>query len=89
MSNDFKVHIKKLNLVLKLDQLYLFDPSIFFQINFSIKIHLCYFLVSDLRDKRERSPDSNVGEIRMLLAPISVIKMVDFYVKWFRLIMKV
>jgi hypothetical protein len=34
-------------------------------------------------------PDSNVRERKILLAPISVTEMVDLYVKWFRLMMKV
>ena len=77
MSNDFKVHIKKLNLVLKLYQLYLLDPLIFFQINLCIKIHFCYFLVHDFRDERERLPDSNVRERKILFALISATKIID------------
>ena len=89
MSNDFKVYTKKLKLVPKVYQLYLLDLSIFFQINFDIKVHFYYFLVHNLKDEKERLPDSNVRERKILLAPISVTEMVDFYVKWFRLIMKV
>ena len=89
MSNDFKVYTKKLKLVPKVYQLYLLDLSIFFQINFDIKVHFYYFLVHNLKDKKERLPDSNVREREILLAPISVTEMVDLYVKWFRLMMKV
>jgi hypothetical protein len=89
MSNDFKVYTKKLKLVPKVYQLYLLDLSIFFQINFDIKVHFYYFLVHNLKDEKERLPDSNVREREILLAPISVTEMVDLYVKWFRLMMKV
>jgi hypothetical protein len=89
MSNDFKVYTKKLKLVPKVYQLYLLDLSIFFQINFDIKVHFYYFLVHNLKDEKERLPDSNVRERKILLAPISVTEMVDLYVKWFRLMMKV
>jgi hypothetical protein len=89
MSNDFKVYTKKLKLVPKVYQLYLLDLSIFFQINFDIKVHFYYFLVHNLKDEKERLPDSNVRERKILLAPISVTEMVDLYVKWFHLMMKV
>jgi hypothetical protein len=89
MSNDFKVYTKKLKLVPKVYQLYLLDLSIFFQINFDIKVHFYYFLVHNLKDEKERLPDSNVRERKILLAPISVTEMVDLYVKWFRLMIKV
>jgi len=50
--------IKKFNLVLTLYKLYIFNPLMFFQFNFSIKVQfLFYFLVSDLRNEREKSLD--------------------------------
>jgi hypothetical protein len=44
---------KKFNLVLKLYKLYIFSPSMFFQFNLGTKVYFCYFLVPDLREKRE------------------------------------
>ena len=31
--------------------LYIFDPSIFFQFNVGVKFYFCYFLILDFRDE--------------------------------------
>jgi hypothetical protein len=70
MDNDFKVHAKKFNLIIKFYKLYIFGLLIFFQFNFHIKIHFVIVLVSNLREKKKRMPDSYNKERKILFAMI-------------------
>jgi len=60
---------KKFNLVLTLYKLYIFNPLMFFQFNFNIKVQfLFYFLVSDLRNEREKSLDLDGEKSKRVLS---------------------
>jgi hypothetical protein len=86
MSDPFKAITKKFILVLKLYKLYLFDPSIVFQFNFSTQVYFSYFLFLVQERERKRKPYSGGRERKLTLIPILDTKMVDLGVKIFCLV---
>lgn len=88
MSNGFKIHTKSL---FSLQPLLIIHVQSFnvFSIMFSYKNLFLLFLIHDLRDKKERLPDFNNRERKMILTLILTTKIVDLGIKWFYLVKRV